>query len=313
MVGVGKAARNGILVKDAASIEIAKKVDTVVLDKTGTITEGHPAVTDVFWSNEGDSCRYAAILKSLESLSEHPLAEAVASYFDCDVIEVGSFEAVPGMGVKGICPAPACGIRGGVHDGTADAGEVSDSGGMFRHVIKGSQETEYYIGNRAMMSDAGVSIPAALEERAAGLASEAKSVVWFAGKNVGIIALIGVADKIKETSVEAISRLQGMGIKVHMLTGDSRESAAYIAGVCGITEYRAGVLPDEKSEYVKALRSSGKVVAMVGDGINDSAALAQADLSMAMGGGSDIAMDVAGVTIVSSDLRKSRMPSGFRP
>lgn len=310
MVGVGKAARNGILVKDAASIEIAKKVDTVVLDKTGTITEGHPAVTDVFWSNEGDSRRYAAILKSLESLSEHPLAEAVASYFDCDVVEVGSFEAVPGMGVKGICPAPACGIREGDHDGTADAGEVGDAGGMSRHVIKGSQETEYYIGNRAMMSDAGVSIPVALEERAAGLASEAKSVVWFAGKNVGIIALIGVADKIKETSVEAISRLQGMGIKVHMLTGDSRESAAYIAGVCGITEYRAGVLPDEKSEYVKALRSSGKVVAMVGDGINDSAALAQADLSMAMGGGSDIAMDVAGVTIVSSDLRK--IPDAIR-
>ena len=279
MVGVGKAARNGILVKDAGSIEMAKKVDAVVLDKTGTITEGHPEVTDVFWNEEaagpGDLERYVTVLKSLESLSEHPLAEAVASYFEASVAEVEGFQAVPGRGVRGVCSGD-----------------------------------EYLIGSRTMMEEAGMTVPDMLDERSSMLASQAKSVIWFACRKSGILALLGIADKVKDTSVEAIAKLRRMGIEVHMLTGDSQGSAAYIASVCGITKYKAGVMPDEKSAYVKELHASGKVVAMVGDGINDSAALAQADLSIAMGGGSDIAMDVAGMTIVSSDLRK--IPDAIR-
>lgn len=278
MVGVGKAARNGILVKDASSIEMAKKLDTIVLDKTGTITEGHPAVTDVFWDssvNERDAESYRKVLKSIEALSEHPLAEAVASYFDCGAVGVEAFEAVPGMGVRGIC-----------------------------------EGRKYYVGNKAMMEKEQVGISGGLDAHARSLALQAKSVIWFAAEGCGAIAVLGVADKIKETSLEAIARLKEMGIEVRMLTGDSPESAGYIAGVCGIAEYKAGVLPDEKSDYIKALRSSGRVVAMVGDGINDSAALAMADLSIAMGAGSDIAMDVAGMTIVSSDLRK--IPDAIR-
>ncbi|OUO38109.1 heavy metal translocating P-type ATPase [Muribaculum sp. An289] len=298
MVGVGKAARNGILVKDAQSIEIAKKTDVIVLDKTGTITEGRPAVTDVFWAEgenmpgeaghrgtgdaghgnagPGDSRTDVrpAILKSLELLSEHPIGEAIASYFDCRPVDVTGFAAMPGKGVRGTV----------------------------------GEET-YFVGNETFLKENGVLLPDSLSSAAAGLASQAKTAIWFSDSKEAI-AVLGVADRIKPTSVEAVSKLRKMGIEVHILTGDSKESAEYVARVCGIENCRYGVLPDEKSSYIRSLKASGKTVAMVGDGINDSAALAEADLSIAMGNGSDIAMDVAGMTIVSSDLRK--IPDAIR-
>lgn len=318
MVGVGKAARNGILVKDAQSIEIAKKTDVIVLDKTGTITEGRPAVTDVFWADGENLSRGAgrrdagyscygdtgggnighgdvghgdaghgdagsgdsrtdvrpAILKSLELLSEHPIGEAIASYFDCRPVDVAGFAAIPGKGV-----------RGTVGDET------------------------YFVGNETFLKENGVLLPDSLSSAAAGLASQAKTAIWFSDSKEAM-AVLGVADRIKPTSVEAVSKLRKMGIEVHILTGDSKGSAEYVARVCGIENCRYGVLPDEKSSYIRSLKASGKTVAMVGDGINDSAALAEADLSIAMGNGSDIAMDVAGMTIVSSDLRK--IPDAIR-
>lgn len=298
MVGVGKAARNGILVKDAQSIEMAKKTDVIVLDKTGTITEGRPAVTDVFWAEgenmpgeaghggtgdaghgnagPGDSRTDVrpAILKSLELLSEHPIGEAIASYFDCRPVDVAGFAAIPGRGVRGTV----------------------------------GEET-YFAGNETFLKENGVLLPDSLSSAAAGLASQAKTAIWFSDSKEAI-AVLGVADRIKPTSVEAVSKLRKMGIEVHMLTGDSKGSAEYVARVCGIENCRYGVLPDEKSGYIRSLKASGKTVAMVGDGINDSAALAEADLSIAMGNGSDIAMDVAGMTIVSSDLRK--IPDAIR-
>ena len=298
MVGVGKAARNGVLVKDAQSIEIAKKTDVIVLDKTGTITEGRPAVTDVFWADgenlsggaghrgtgdaehgnagPGDSGSDVrpAILKSLELLSEHPIGEAIASYFDCRPVDVAGFAAIPGRGVRGTV----------------------------------GEET-YFAGNETFLKENGVLLPDSLSSAAAGLASQAKTAIWFSDSKEAI-AVLGVADRIKPTSVEAVSKLRKMGIEVHILTGDSKESAEYVARVCGIENCRYGVLPDEKSSYIRSLKASGKTVAMVGDGINDSAALAEADLSIAMGNGSDIAMDVAGMTIVSSDLRK--IPDAIR-
>lgn len=298
MVGVGKAARNGILVKDAQSIEMAKKTDVIVLDKTGTITEGRPAVTDVFWAEGKDMPGEAghrgtgdaghgnagpgdsrtdvrpAILKSLELLSEHPIGEAIASYFDCRPVDVAGFAAIPGRGVRGTV----------------------------------GEET-YFAGNETFLKENGVLLPDSLSSAAAGLASQAKTAIWFSDSKEAI-AVLGVADRIKPTSVEAVSKLRKMGIEVHMLTGDSKGSAEYVARVCGIENCRYGVLPDEKSGYIRSLKASGKTVAMVGDGINDSAALAEADLSIAMGNGSDIAMDVAGMTIVSSDLRK--IPDAIR-
>lgn len=298
MVGVGKAARNGILVKDAQSIEMAKKTDVIVLDKTGTITEGRPAVTDVFWAEgenmpgeaghggtgdaghgnagPGDSRTDVrpAILKSLELLSEHPIGEAIASYFDCRPVDVAGFAAIPGRGVRGTV----------------------------------GEET-YFAGNETFLKENGVLLPDSLSSAAAGLASQAKTAIWFSDSKEAI-AVLGIADRIKPTSVEAVSKLRKMGIEVHMLTGDSKGSAEYVARVCGIENCRYGVLPDEKSGYIRSLKASGKTVAMVGDGINDSAALAEADLSIAMGNGSDIAMDVAGMTIVSSDLRK--IPDAIR-
>ena len=298
MVGVGKAARNGILVKDAQSIEMAKKTDVIVLDKTGTITEGRPAVTDVFWaegenmpgeaghrgtgdaghgnSGLGDSRTDVrpAILKSLELLSEHPIGEAIASYFDCRPVDVTGFAAIPGKGVRGTV----------------------------------GEET-YFVGNETFLKENGVLLPDSLSFAAAGLASQAKTAIWFSDSKEAM-AVLGVADRIKPTSVEAVSKLRKMGIEVHILTGDSKGSAEYVARVCGIENCRYGVLPDEKSSYIRSLKASGKTVAMVGDGINDSAALAEADLSIAMGNGSDIAMDVAGMTIVSSDLRK--IPDAIR-
>ncbi len=268
MVGMGKGAEHGILIKDAESLEIARSVDVVVLDKTGTITEGKPAVSDAIWYE--DELRYAPILLNLEKHSEHPLAEAVTSYLDNGLPEsaMNQFESIIGKGVRG----------------------------EYEGVV-------YWAGSRRLISENGIEISKEVDEAARLMSKEGKSVVWFAHSN-GVLALFAVADRIKESSVNAVEQLKSYGIKIYMLTGDNRESATSIAIQAGIRHFEAEVLPQDKAGFVKQLQEKGHKVAMVGDGINDSAALAQADLSIAMGKGSDIAMDVARITIVSSDLTK---------
>ncbi|MDR2085350.1 MAG: heavy metal translocating P-type ATPase [Bacteroidales bacterium] len=267
MVGIGKGAENGILIKDAESLEIAKKVNAVVLDKTGTITEGKPVVTDTIWLDDYDDKKN--IFYSLEKLSEHPLADAVIHHFaDSKEIEIKKFESVTGKGIKGF-------VNGDL----------------------------YFAGNNKLLVENNISTNKTLLENAEKLAKESKTVIWFADSKQAL-AVVGITDKIKDNSIKAVEELEKSGIEVYMLTGDNKETAQEIALKVGIKHFKAEVLPNEKSSFIKQLQSEGKIVAMVGDGINDSAALAQADLSIAMGKGSDIAMDVAKMTIISSDLGK---------
>ena len=265
MVGIGKGAENGILIKDAESLEVARKVDTVVLDKTGTLTEGHPQVTDAIWLEE----EAKHILYSLEKSSEHPLAEAVVKYL----------KNIPGREVK-------------------DFGVLSGKG--VEGYIEGKK---YYAGNLTLLQEKGIVLGEILKKKAESWTNEAKTVIALADeqKALGVLA---ITDRLKPTTVQAIEELHKQGIEVWMLTGDQPEAAREVAKQVGIAHYQAGVLPQEKATFVQTLQAKGKKVAMVGDGINDSAALAQADLSIAMGQGSDIAMDTAMVTILSSDLVK---------
>lgn len=266
MVGIGKGAENGILIKDAESLETARKVNAIVLDKTGTLTEGHPTVTDIsdplLQSPLGD------VLFTLESASEHPLAQAIVQHQTRQLLPMEEFESLTGLGVRG--------------------------------KING---TYYYAGNRRLLETHHLTVSPALTEEAARLSQEAKTVIWLADSQQAL-GLVAIADRIKPTSKEAVRQLQEMGISTYMLTGDNPETAQRIAAQCGITHFQAEVLPQQKAQFIKDLQKEGKIVAMVGDGINDSAALAQADLSIAMGKGSDIAMDVAKMTLISSDLNK---------
>ena len=266
MVGIGKGAENGILIKDAESLETARKVNAIVLDKTGTLTEGRPTVTDIsdplLQSPLGD------VLFTLESASEHPLAQAIVQYQTRQILPMEEFESLIGLGVRG--------------------------------KING---TYYYAGNRRLLETNHLTVSPSLTEEAARLSQEAKTVIWLADSQQAL-GLVAIADRIKPTSREAVRQLQEMGISTYMLTGDNPETAQRIAAQCGITHFQAEVLPQQKAQFIKDLQKEGKIVAMVGDGINDSAALAQADLSIAMGKGSDIAMDVAKMTLISSDLNK---------
>ncbi len=273
MVGVGKGAEKGILIKDAESLELAKKVNTIILDKTGTITEGRPVVTNDFWADENAELKQ--ILYSIEKQSEHPLAEAVVTHLkEQKTISISKFESITGKGAR------------------ADA----------------NGET-YYIGNRRLIEENKITFEKQISEKANQWGSEAKTVIWFADKQK-VVAVLAIADQIKSTSQKAIQELQQSGIEVYMLTGDNETTAKAVSAKVGIKHYKAEVLPEQKAEFVKELQAKGKVVAMVGDGINDSTALAQADVSVAMGKGSDIAMDVAKMTIISSDLAK--IPEAIR-
>ncbi|WP_257657615.1 heavy metal translocating P-type ATPase [Parapedobacter lycopersici] len=273
MVGVGKGAERGILIKDAESLELAKKVNAIVLDKTGTITEGRPQVTGIRWLNGDDAAK--SILLSLEKQSEHPLAEAVVKHLEgAPAITLSMFDSITGKGAKAS------------HD----------------------NET-YVVGNRKLLSEHDISIDNALQQQANEWGGQSKTVIWFANSSQAL-AVIAISDQIKETSVQAIKEMQDMGIELYMLTGDNEATAKAIAQQTGIGHYKAEVLPQHKADFVKELQRQGKVVAMVGDGINDSTALATADVSIAMGKGSDIAMDVAKMTIISSDLTK--IPQAIR-
>lgn len=267
MVGVGKGAENGILIKDAESLELTKKVNAIVLDKTGTITEGRPRVTGVKWLNDQDNTM--PVLYHLEKRSEHPLADAVVNHFNNDQsINLSGFESITGKGAKA------------VYEGKT-----------------------WYVGNKKLLAENNISIATDLQQQADEWTHESKTVIWFADDKEAH-AVLAIADNIKETSVKAITRLKEMGIDVYMLTGDNKATAAAIAAQTGIDHYEAEVLPQQKADFIQHLQQQGKTVAMVGDGINDSTALATADVSIAMGKGSDIAMDVAKMTIISSDLDK---------
>lgn len=271
MVGVGKGAENNILIKDAESLELAHRVNTIVLDKTGTITEGKPVVTDLTWETPDSADKaHKEILYALEAQSEHPLAEAVTAKLKSEgvgTIVLHNFESLTGRGVRA---------------------EV--------------EQRTYYVGNRKLMEDNGIRIGNRVSEHSSRLQDEAKTVVFFADQD-RVLAVLAIADKIKATSSAAIDKLQKRGIEVYMLTGDNEQTARAVAKQVGLKHYKAEVLPSDKAEFVKALQRQGKVVAMVGDGINDSHALAQADVSIAMGKGSDIAMDVAKMTLITSDLQ----------
>jgi len=267
MVGVGKGAEQGILIKDAESLEVTKKVDTVVLDKTGTITEGLPRVTDIKWLNNDESA--IQIFLGIEKLSGHPLADAVVSFFSGkDPIVPTGFNSITGKGATAI------------HN----------------------HET-YVVGNLRLLHEMNIAIANELSRNATRWSSEAKTIIWFANSKQAL-AVVAIADKIKASSPEAVRQLQKMGIDVIMATGDNETTAMEIGRQAGITHVKAEVLPHQKADFIKSLQQQGKIVAMVGDGINDSTALATADVSIAMGKGSDIAMDVAKMTLISSDLKK---------
>ena len=272
MVGIGKGAENNILIKDAESLELGHKVNAVILDKTGTITEGKPLVTDILWKDKLENQNdYKEILLAIEAQSEHPLAGAVVNHLkdeNVEQTEMASFESITGKGVKA----------------------QTENG------------SKYYVGNHKLMVEKNIQIDASLMQTAESLEEQAKTVIFF-GNEKQVLAILAIADKIKETTKKAIETLQDRGIEVYMLTGDNNKTASAVAKQVGITNYQGEVMPSQKAAFVEKLQADGKIVAMVGDGINDSHALAQANVSIAMGKGSDIAMDVAKMTLITSDLQ----------
>ncbi|MDA8021351.1 MAG: copper-translocating P-type ATPase [Thermoanaerobaculia bacterium] len=269
MVATGKGAELGVLFKNAEAIERLRQVDTLVVDKTGTLTEGRPSLVTVEPTNDFTEERFLELVATLERASEHPLAEAIvrgAEDRGAHVGEVSSFESVTGKGVRG---------------------RVGD--------------VDVVLGNRAMMADVGVDLKG-LPERAEALRAEGQTVM-FAAIDGAAAGLLGVADPIKESTPEAIDSLRSEGLRITMLTGDSRTTAEAVARQLGIDEVVAEVLPEQKAKAIETLQAGDHLVAMAGDGINDAPALARADVGIAMGTGTDVAMESAGVTLVMGDLR----------
>lgn len=269
MVAMGKGAQNGILIKDAESLELAQKVSVVLLDKTGTITEGNVEVNHIEWS-KAHGTAHAAVLLGIEKRSQHPLANAIVKHLEesSSAVEPAQFEDITGKGVR----ASADGLT-------------------------------YFVGNLSLLEDQHVTIEESLLKQYETESKKGRTVVFFASEKEAL-AMVSLSDQIKPTSVEAIKQLRDKGIEVVMLTGDAHQAAQSVAEATSVSGFRSGMLPSDKSDFVKELQGQGKVVAMVGDGINDAEALAQADVSIAMGKGTDIAMSVAKITIISSDLRK---------
>lgn len=267
MVGIGNGARRGILIKNADSLEMARHIDIVVVDKTGTLTQGVPTLAYQYWTNDHKQMAQQ-IAYSLEQHSEHPLARAILNGLDVEPIPMTDIKSHTGMG------------------------------------ISGRYETDnYWVGNLLMLQHFGGIADQELLQKANQWQQKASTVVWV-GKNDTILGLLAISDQIKPDSIKAVSLLGKRGIKVIMLTGDNQYTAQAVANEVGITDYQANMLPIEKANFIRSLKQQGHHVAMVGDGINDSAALASADLSIAMGHGSDIAIDVAQMTIMESDLLK---------
>ena len=275
MVGIGKGAEEGILIKDAVSLELSRKIDIVVLDKTGTLTEGRPVVSSIAWADETTD-EQKNILYSIEAQSEHPLADAITAKMkkDSQLLDGVEVQQVSGKGIDG----------------------------------KYKSE-DYFVGNPQYIRSKNISISVIMEQSINKELEAAHTVTVFANSDKAL-GVISITDKLKPTTKEAIKQLTKMHIDTAIFTGDNEMVAKALAKELGITNYKGNVLPDEKARLVKEMQEQGKVVAMVGDGINDSGALAQADVSIAMGKGSDIAMDVAKMTIISSDLLK--IPKAIR-
>jgi Cu+-exporting ATPase len=268
MVGVGRGAHAGVLIRSAEALERLEKVDTLVVDKTGTLTEGRPAVTAVLPADGWSEADLLTLAASLEQPSEHPLAHAIVSAAKARSLALGEpadFDSPAGKGVTGTV------------------------GG--RRVVMGAAR---------FLAEQGVE-PAALAERAEALAREGATAV-FVGADGALAGVLGVADPVKPTTAAAIASLRAAGIRIVMLTGDNRITAEAIARRLGIAEVEAEVLPDQKGAVVKRLRDEGRVVAMAGDGVNDAPALAAADVGIAMGAGADVAIESAGVTLVGGEL-----------
>ncbi len=273
MVGTGKGAEHGILIKGGEPLEAACKVKAVVFDKTGTLTKGKPEVTDVISAGISDEEEITSLAASMEKLSEHPLAEAIVKYAEEEAIaleEVENFRAIPGHGVEGTI-----------------------------------ENKKYFLGNRKLLTDIIGLNESAMEkiERKVRKLEENGKTVMILSSEKEVLGLVAVADTLKETTIEAVRALEAHHIEVFMITGDNRRTAEAIARQVGIKNVLAEVLPEDKANEVKKLQATGLKVAMVGDGINDAPALAQADLGIAMGSGTDVAMETGGIVIIRNDLR----------
>ncbi|MDO8555311.1 MAG: heavy metal translocating P-type ATPase [bacterium] len=285
IVGIGKSAEKGILIRDAASLEIAYKINTIVLDKTGTLTQGKPAVTDIapvaeFQKSRNEILKLAA---SIENKSEHVLGKTIvemAKKENLNLSEISDFQAIPGKGIKG------------------------------KIETQNKQETEILLGNKTLIEDNQISIQPTENEKIAELENEGKTVMLLAlGKN--LIGLIAVADILKPEAKTAIAELKKSGLEIWMLTGDNERTGRAIANEVGIENIMAQVLPQDKALKIQELKKQGKKIAMVGDGINDAPALAQSDLGIAMGEGTDIAMESANITLMRGDLNLIRELTRF--
>ncbi len=271
MVGTGRGANSGVLIKNAEAIETLQKVDTIVIDKTGTLTEGKPRVMAVFAADGFEQNEILKLAAGLESASEHSLAAAItaaASQKNLPIAGFSRFKSITGMGVTG----------------QADDGR------------------QVAVGNQKLMDSNGIAVEPGLIQKAGELNSEGQTTILISvdGKIAG---MIGIADPIKDSSAEAIRQLHQEGLRIVMLTGDNRTTAQTVASRLGIDEVIAEVLPEEKHEVIKKLQGESRIVAMAGDGINDAPALAQAHVGIAMGTGTDVAMESAGITLVKGDLR----------
>ena len=268
MVGTGKGAENGILVRNAEALERSHKIETILLDKTGTLTKGEPKVTDIITIPSFTQEKVIQLAASAERGSEHPLGEAIvraAIERNVELLTVSDFNAIPGQGVSAL--------------------------------VKGKR---LFLGNLGLVKDRGLSL-SGLEEEANILWEQGKTVM-FLGLDGQVVGAIAVADTLKPNAKEAVRALHKMGIEVVMITGDNQRTAEAIAREVGIDRALTEVLPENKAQEVKRLQQEGKVVAMVGDGINDAPALAQADIGIAIGTGTDVAMETGDITLISGDL-----------
>lgn len=271
MVGTGKGAENGILIKSGDALETAHQIDTVVLDKTGTITQGKPVVTDIICAagKNADKTQLLQIAGSLEKGSEHPLAEAIVNYCltnNISLEKVTDFNALFGKGIEG--------------------------------TVSG---THYYAGNEKMMEEKGISLTTEQKNQIQALAKQGRTPLLFADENQ-FLGIVAVADVVKPTSKEAVQKFRDYGIHVIMLTGDNEVTAQAIKEQVGIDEVIAGVLPTQKEEKISALKQAGHKVAMIGDGVNDAPALASADVGIAIGAGTDVAIESADIVLMKNDL-----------
>ena len=273
MVGIGKGAENGILIKDASILEKVNEIDSIVVDKTGTITTGEPVVSQLNWKDGKKDNELMDLVYTIESKSEHPLAEAISDYLSNKAqngFSIDEFESITGKGIEA------------------------------RY-----KDNQLLIGSQSLMEQYEIEIPQSLQDESV---AEKKAIAThvYVAKNKQVKMVFNIEDKIKPTSLKAIDDLQKSGISVHMLTGDNEAVANEIAQKAGIENYKAKVMPQDKLDYVKQLQSQGHKVGMVGDGINDSPALAQADIGIAMGKGTDVAIESAEITLVKGDLEKIR-------